>query len=123
MGDPRIHAAINCAARGCPPMAEKAYRSGTLDAQLQDAVADWAQSNGIVIQGNQVGLSPIFDWFGEDFTGAYGTRHFDIPGVEGEPEAGINFLVPHLDGATRTRLQAGGYETFWTTYDWAINRR
>src|SRR6202022_3852250 len=34
--DPRIHFAINCAAKSCPPLRMEAYSGATLDAQLDD---------------------------------------------------------------------------------------
>jgi hypothetical protein len=32
--DPRIHFAVNCAAKSCPPLISEPYRGATLDAQL-----------------------------------------------------------------------------------------
>ena len=40
MGDPRIHFAVNCAARSCPPLWSEAYVGDELDAQLDRAVAN-----------------------------------------------------------------------------------
>ena len=36
--DPRIHFAINCAARSCPPIRPEAYTGARIDAQLDDQV-------------------------------------------------------------------------------------
>jgi hypothetical protein len=123
MGDPRIHAAINCASVGCPPLRGGAYTANDLGAQLDAAVARWAVGNGLVIQDETVGLNAIFDWFGEDFTRAHGPDLFDIPGIEGKPEAAINFLAPHLPAETRQQLLAGGYTTHWARYDWGLNQK
>jgi hypothetical protein len=122
MGDPRIHAAVNCASMGCPPLQSAAFIASGLDAQLDRAIRAWALGNGITVQGERVGLNSIFDWFGDDFIANYGTTHFDIPGVQGKPEAAINLLAPHLDTATQQRLRAGGYATYWTPYDWKLNQ-
>lgn len=123
MGDPRIHAAINCASKGCPPLRAGAFTAEGLDAQLDAAVRAWALGNGVAVSTDRVGLNSIFDWFGDDFTGAYGPAKFDIPGVEGKPEAALNFLMPHLAAETRQQLQAGGYVTYWSPYDWALNKK
>ncbi len=122
MGEPRIHAAINCASKGCPPLAGRAFTAADLGSQLDRAVSAWAQGNGVVVGDGKVGLNSIFDWFGDDFT-AWGPSHFDIPGVAGKHEAALNFLVPYLPAATQQQLKAGGYATYWTTYDWTLNRR
>ncbi len=37
MGDPRIHAAVNCASKGCPPLASDAFTGAGLGAQLDVA--------------------------------------------------------------------------------------
>lgn len=123
MGDPRIHAAVNCASKGCPPLASDAFTGAGLGAQLDAASAAWAKGNGIDVGDGTVALSTIFDWFGEDFTGAYGPSKHDIPGVDGKQEAGINFLAGYLDEATRASLQAGGYTVAFSEYDWSLNDR
>jgi hypothetical protein len=43
MGDPRIHFAVNCAARSCPPIWPEAYTGEELDAQLDRAVSHLSQ--------------------------------------------------------------------------------
>jgi Protein of unknown function, DUF547 len=41
MKDPRIHAALVCAARSCPPLRREGYASGRLDEQLDANVREW----------------------------------------------------------------------------------
>ena len=38
LNDPRIHFAINCAAKSCPDLRKEAYRANKLNAQLQHQV-------------------------------------------------------------------------------------
>ncbi len=121
LGDPRIHAAINCASKGCPPLRAGAFTATGLDGQLDQAASAWARGNAVVIGADRVGLNRIFDWFGEDFVAGYGAGHHDIPGVDGKQEAALNFVAAHLPEDTRTRLQAGGYTVYYTTYDWTVN--
>jgi hypothetical protein len=67
--DPRIHFAINCAAKSCPPIRAEAYRGDAIDAQLDDqarkflANARFAKSGEALI----VHVTKIVDWFGKDF--------------------------------------------------------
>jgi len=124
MGDARIHAAVNCASKGCPPLASVPFTGAGLQQELSAASAAWIQQNGLTIdkKGNAVGLSAIFDWYGDDFVPAYGGAH-DIPKLEGKQEAGINFAAAFLGEAERTWLQAGGYSVAYAEYDWGLNAR
>ncbi len=70
--DPRIHAALNCASRGCPRLPRDAFDAESLDQQLDAAMAEFVgderhcrvdPAKGVVF------LSKIFDWFKSDFEG------------------------------------------------------
>ena len=69
-GDPRIHAALNCASIGCPRLIKQPYEAERLDQQLQAAMIEFlngAQHVQVNTAKKQVGISKIFDWFEEDF--------------------------------------------------------
>lgn len=122
MGDPRIHAAVNCASIGCPPLYPRAFTAAGLEAQLSGASSAWAAGNGARIDqaGGAVGLSKIFDWYGDDFLARTDT---DVPGLDGKQQAAIDFLADHLAGADAAWLRAGGYSVSWVDYDWRVNAR
>ena len=66
--DPRIHAALVCAAMSCPPLRNEPYRGEKLNEQLDDQCRRWindAQRNGVVDE--RISVSRIFDWYGADF--------------------------------------------------------
>jgi hypothetical protein len=66
--DPRIHFAINCAAKSCPPIWNHAYTAENLEATLEIRTRSFvnnARYNTISAKGAQV--SKIFDWYGVDF--------------------------------------------------------
>ncbi len=69
-GDARIHFAIVCAARSCPPLAGKAYTaaglSAALDAQARAFVND-PTKNVIDRARVRLALSKIFDWNRKEF--------------------------------------------------------
>lgn len=71
MGEPRIHFAINCAALSCPSLRAEAYRADFLDQQLDEQVRltlDDPTKGFTVDDGrDQVMVSKVFQWFGEDF--------------------------------------------------------
>lgn len=73
MGEPRIHFAVNCAAKSCPDLRAEAYSADKLDAQLEE------QTNLTLAnetkgykkeEGNAVRVTKIMDWYGEDFNKA-----------------------------------------------------
>lgn len=70
MGEPRIHFAVNCAAKSCPDLRTEAYRADKLDAQL-DEQARLTLNNKTKgfnqEDGNVVRVSKVMDWFDEDF--------------------------------------------------------
>jgi hypothetical protein len=70
--DPRIHFAINCAARSCPPLRTEAYVGDRLDTQLDDQARKFLNGPFGVKTENKgsklvVHVTKIMDWFGEDF--------------------------------------------------------
>jgi hypothetical protein len=75
--EPRIHFALNCASRSCPPLAREPYRAENLDAQLEAVAKAFVNSdNGVRQSANSVALSKIFDWYREDFGGKPGVIRF-----------------------------------------------
>jgi hypothetical protein len=83
--DPRIHFAINCASRSCPPIAAEPYRGGTLNDQLDAGARAFLASRGaLVLKGGAPGgndplvveASKIFDWYEKDFKATGGPLAF-----------------------------------------------
>jgi len=62
LGDPRIHGALVCAARSCPPLRREAYTADKLDAQLDANVTEW-----LAREKNTDTVSMIFKWYKGDF--------------------------------------------------------
>ncbi len=72
-GEPRIHFALNCASRSCPPLRDEPYDAARLDAQLDEQTRLYVNSaNGVRPEGDGAALSKIFDWYKEDFGGDAG---------------------------------------------------
>jgi hypothetical protein len=69
--DARIHFAVNCASRSCPPIAPKPYRAEMLEVQLDASVKAALDSNPLAIQfdpaAKTANLSSLFDWYAPDF--------------------------------------------------------
>lgn len=70
MGEPRIHFAVNCAAKSCPDLRAEAYSADKLDAQLEEQanLTLGNQTKGYRKEkGNAVRVTKIMDWYGDDF--------------------------------------------------------
>jgi len=68
--DPRVHFALNCASRSCPPLQGKPFDPGTLDEDLNRLARAFINNDPVVSKNDQVvRLSKIFDWYADDFGG------------------------------------------------------
>src|SRR5579859_811606 len=68
-GDARVHVALVCASRGCPPLESRPFRVRDLDARLDRAARRWLASARIDDARRTVYVSRLFaaDWLGGDF--------------------------------------------------------
>lgn len=104
MGDPHIHFAIVCASVSCPNLRPEAYRVDRLGAQLNDQVRGFLANprKGMRLAAGTLTLSPIFDWFDDDFETSGGVLRF-IQGYRSEVRDGVD--IRYFD------------------YDWSVNAR
>jgi len=111
--EPRIHFALVCAALGCPSLRNEAYSGERLDHQLDEQarafLLESPAKNRIDTAEGVAYLSPIFDWYREDFP----------PGSTGLG----GYLAPfHAPGPARELLESGRFQVKHTHYDWSLNR-
>jgi len=105
--DPRIHFAINCAAKSCPPLRSEPYYGGALDQQLDEmASAFMNDPSRNRLEGNTLYVSKIFDWFKEDFNG-------DI----------LGFFLKYAKGDLKEHLAVNKekIKVKYLDYDWSLN--
>jgi hypothetical protein len=122
--EPRIHAALVCAAISCPSLRREPYTGAKLNEQLDDQVRQWLSSDrGLKIDRaqNQVSVSSIFKWFGEDWQKSYGAPDKFV----GKPaeRAVLNFISRYVRSEDRSYLTQGGYKLKYLNYDWSLNRQ
>ena len=108
--EPRIHFALVCAARGCPPLRREAYVGARLAEQLEDQARyvhahdrwfRWDPATGTAH------LTELYRWYGGDFEQAEGSV--------------LRFVGRYSPGV-RAALEAGGQpRTRWISYDWSLN--
>lgn len=122
--EPRIHAALVCAALSCPYLRTEPYTGENLDAQLDDQVRVFlSRSEAFEIdrENGEVRLSAIFDWFGQDWVPSFATDE-GFTGSANE-RAVLNFISGYLSEEERAYLQTGDYAIRYTHYDWSLNRQ
>ena len=121
--EPRLHAAVVCAALSCPPLRTEPYSGDNLDVQLDDQVTTWLADpqRGLNIdrQNQIVAISKIFDWYGQDWIPSYGTDE----GFTGnkKQKAVLNFISNYVSPEDAEYLKAGDYRVKYLDYDWSLN--
>ncbi len=66
--DPRIHFAINCAARSCPPLWNHAFTPENLSAALEARTSAFINDKKYnTLASTRAQISKIFDWYRTDF--------------------------------------------------------
>jgi hypothetical protein len=107
--DPRVHAAVNCASLGCPPLRAEAFTATGLEAQLDQQVRGWLADrtrNRFDRQAGEVELSQVFEWFAADFARVGGALNWIA-----------RFRADDAPWLTGPKLPAVSY----LEYDWTIN--
>ena len=68
--NPKVHFGLNCAAKSCPKLFNKPFVGDAEDqlAKMTHAFLSNAKY-GVLIEGETVNLSKIFEWYAEDFGG------------------------------------------------------
>ena len=107
--DPRIHFAIICASKGCPPLPRIAYTAQNVQDQLEEETRKYLNSpRGTRIDQaeNTLYLSKLFDWFAGDFLHKSGST--------------LAFMEPYLNEDTRAFLKRKPMISY-LKYNWALN--
>lgn len=105
--DPRVHFAVNCASKGCPPLFGVPFNGRDLDHQLDLVTRSFINDpTRYRIDGNTLYVSRIFKWFGEDFNN--------------DP---IAFFRQYAEGDLQSLLKARSQDlrVEFLDYDWSLN--
>ncbi len=97
--DARIHFAVNCAAKSCPPLLNRAWTADNLISNFEKQAKAFINNPSFnVITANKVQVSKIFDWYGADFGN----------------------LIAFLNKYSTTKISSGAKVEF-KEYDWELN--
>jgi hypothetical protein len=107
--DPRIHFALVCASRTCPPI--EVYEADRVDAQLDTSAQVFINATTTADQlTRRLIVSEIFKWYRQD-----------LPKSDAER---IRFVAHYLydrEIAGRLEKQAPGWRLTYRPYDWRLN--
>lgn len=110
LGEPRVHFAVHCAARSCPPLAREAYRGDRINDQLDAAVhrflADPRHYALVRADRPTLHVNKLFDWYKEDFGGTGGV---------------VGFLRRYVSPADAEVLEPGQVRVEYLAYDWTLD--
>lgn len=97
--DARIHFAVNCAAKSCPPLLNRAWKADNLEKYLDQQTKAFINNPKFnKISTNDVNISKIFDWYKGDFEN----------------------LIPFLNKYTAIKINANAAVKY-ADYNWDLN--
>lgn len=110
--DPRIHFALNCGAKSCPPI--KVYSPDRLEEGLRSSAEAFCSSEVVYDKSTKsLILSSIFKWYGADFGATQKER--------------LQYIMPYVSKETREALQQMPEDMLdsihmeYSQYDWSTN--
>ena len=96
--EPRIHFAVNCAAKSCPPILNRAWTAKNLEANLEAQTRTFINDSRYnQISAGGAKLSKIFEWYAKDF----------------------GDLATYVNKYASRKVKAGRID--FLEYDWALN--
>ena len=105
--DPRVHFALNCASKSCPPLLSEPYRGDVLDSRLDSSARAFINNpKSNYLDGNTLYVSKIFNWYAGDFK-------------EGVPGFFMKFAEPDLKKQLEERRDR--IKIQYLDYDWSLN--
>lgn len=97
--EPRIHFAVNCAAKSCPPLANLAFTEQNIDDLLIERTKNFINNTEFnTFKKDQASISKIFEWYASDF----------------------GDLVSFLNRYSDTKIDSGARISF-KEYNWRLN--
>jgi len=116
LADGRVHAVLNCASKGCPPLPPEPMRGKNTDTQLTAAAKAWVESNAWTDLGDgKIGIARIFLWFPSDFPSC------DWWSIVDPKSRALCFLKQYVPADTAAGWRENTPSVEWTPYDWSLN--
>jgi len=108
--DPRIHFALNCAARSCPKLRSEPYEASRLDTQLDFQARTFLNGpdgHRIDPSARVLNVSRVLEWYRDDFVRAAGSLR--------------EYLIRNLTGDAAAAARDEAWKIEYLDYDWSLN--
>ena len=122
--DEKIHLALSCGARGCPPLQRQAFTGENVEGRLFLAARSFVNDPKeveIVPGKKKIKLSKILEWYGKDFNLDFGTPE-KIGKFTNDEMSVLSFLAYYLEDEAKVEyLEEGRYKIDYLPFDWSLN--
>jgi hypothetical protein len=120
--DEKIHTAIACGSKGCPPFPREAYTGPKVEGQLYEASIDFVNDlefNEIIPEDKRVKISKIFKWYGKDFRLDFGFAEENK--FSSNENAVLAFLTYYIQDPEKIEfLESRRYKIKYQHFDWSL---
>lgn len=100
-GDARIHFAVNCAARSCPPLLNEAYTADNVENRLERQTRSFINNTAYnQLSADNIKVSKLFDWYADDF----------------------GKVIAYINRYANTKVKPGA-QIQYMDYDWQLNKQ
>jgi len=109
--EPRIHIALVCAAKGCPPL--HAYTAAQLEAELENGARSFLTDpklNHYDSSVHKLYLCKLFDWYQNDFKKKFGSV-----------KAYVTPKIAKGDKPSESSMMSEQTDISYLDYDWSLN--
>lgn len=118
--EPRIHFVLNCGAKSCPPLENRAFTGTSLEDRLDKALMRFiASEDFFYLQEDRLILSKIIDWYRTDF-------HHQTPSNSSQNtviDPLISYFIPYADPSMIDLLRHPTLNVEFMDYDWSLNEQ
>jgi len=107
--EPRIHFALNCAARSCPPLRNGVFVGAQLETELEEQTVAFVgdTKKNYVDDKGTLHLSKLFDWYAKDFEESKGSA--------------VAFAKPYITALQALATTGITPPVKFEDYDWSLN--
>ncbi|HEY9869721.1 MAG TPA: DUF547 domain-containing protein [Candidatus Obscuribacterales bacterium] len=121
--DARMHFAVVCASRGCPPLLNRAYVPETLDKDLDEAARRYFAAERNVQydpERKEVRVSQLFRWFPLDFANLAGFSKMPFPPPSDDAIV-LSYVLSMAPAELRSKFPEKETRVLYMPFDWSLN--
>ncbi|MCP4443079.1 MAG: DUF547 domain-containing protein [Aureispira sp.] len=101
--EPRVHFAVNCAAKSCPPLMNKAWTESNIQSSFDLRARMFVNNLSFnTISSSSIQISKIFEWYASDFGGS-------------------SNLIKYINKYSKLTVSSSA-KVIYKEYDWNLNK-